>query len=127
MEENVRSLDESIILENLFVSIMPKMKHNQDREFYKFVRDIVSKNYTQVAMSVREVCVVNLVLLCHRHHGGRAQRGGHRPEQGKPAHRRCSGPVRAERRGSTQRCAAGHCHGFYYVGEAERGVGSVSM
>lgn len=61
MEENVRSLDESIILENLFVSIMPKMKHNQDREFYKFVRDIVSKNYTQVAMSVREVCVVNLV------------------------------------------------------------------
>ena len=61
MEEYSRNLEESIVLENLFVSIMPKMKHNQDREFYKFVRDRVSKNYTQVAMSVREICIVNLV------------------------------------------------------------------
>jgi len=61
MNENIRELQEDIVLENCFISEFPNMVHNDDKAFYKFMRGYIRDNYSATADAVREAVVVNLL------------------------------------------------------------------
>ncbi len=61
MKELKRNLQESIVLQNLFISIYPKMIKEKDKPFYKFVRSHTRTNYTDVANEIIKEVSVNLI------------------------------------------------------------------
>ena len=61
MEELKRDLQESIVLHNVFISILSKMRREDDKEFFKFVRNFTRTNYTAVANAIIDEVKVNLI------------------------------------------------------------------
>ena len=62
MSESIkRNLEESMVLHNLLLNIMPKMMQDSKKEFYEFVRKYASKNSTDVCDSIRNEVCVNLL------------------------------------------------------------------
>lgn len=61
MRQTKRSLQESIILSNVLISIFPKMLAKKDKELYKFVREYTRENVSSVASAICEEAKVNLV------------------------------------------------------------------
>lgn len=61
MEEFVRSLEDSVILENCMITVLPEMLANPDKPFFKIIRERIAGEYSKFAMAVREAAVVGLV------------------------------------------------------------------
>lgn len=61
METLKRNLQESIVLQNVFISCYPKMQKEKDKAFFKFVRNYTKTNYTVVANEIIREVSVNLV------------------------------------------------------------------
>lgn len=61
MSEDVRNLQEDIVLENCFISVFPAMIKNEDKAFYKFLRGYTRNNYSAIADAVKETVIVNLL------------------------------------------------------------------
>lgn len=60
-EEIKRSLEESIVLHNMLLNILPKMMKNNKQEYYTFVRLYTNKNSTDVCDSICKDVSVNLL------------------------------------------------------------------
>lgn len=56
-----RNLEESMVLQNFLLNILPKMMKEGRKEFYEFVRPRVNKNSTDVCDSMRKEVCVNLL------------------------------------------------------------------
>lgn len=56
-----RSLEESLVLHNLFIAIYPKMSKNSDKEFYKFVRDYTKENVKETSNAIIREVGANLI------------------------------------------------------------------
>ena len=56
-----RSLQESIVLHNLFLVIYDKMTKNRDREFYKFVREYSKDNLREASNAIIREVGANLI------------------------------------------------------------------
>ena len=61
MEKIKRSLQESIVLHNLFISIYTKMNKEKDKPFFKLARNFSRTNYTDLSNAVIREVQVNLV------------------------------------------------------------------
>ncbi len=61
MEDLKRNLQESVVLQNVFISILSKMKKEDDKEFFKFVRNFTRTNYSDVSNTIIKEVKVNLI------------------------------------------------------------------
>ena len=61
MDNTNRTLQESIILCNLLISIFPKMLSKSDRELYKFVREYTKENVASATHTICDEVKLNLI------------------------------------------------------------------